>query len=92
MASLLVFLVVIPTTKEESLTPRDERDPCATAEALGGTRSAMYARDDKQKNDNLSLLQIAGLIDSFKKAQVLLSQNVNSRLILEQILLSLRSA
>lgn len=36
-----------------------------------------------------SLSQMANLIDSFKKAQILLSQNMNPRLVVEQVLLSL---
>lgn len=38
------------------------------------------------KKNDLSLTEMADLIDSFKKAQVLLSQNINPRLIIEQIL------
>lgn len=38
---------------------------------------------------NLSLRQMVGLVDSFKKSQVLLSQNINSKLVMEQVLLSL---
>ena len=38
--------------------------------------------------DKLSILQAAGLVDNFKKAQILLAQNINPRLIFEQILLS----
>jgi replication-associated recombination protein RarA len=34
-----------------------------------------------------STLQMAGLIDDFKKAQILLAQNINPRLVIEQILL-----
>ena len=41
------------------------------------------------KNNSLSLSEMAGLIDSFKKAQTLLAQNVNTRLIIEQILLKI---
>lgn len=35
----------------------------------------------------LSLLEMAGLMDSFKQGRVLLAQNINPRLIIEQILL-----
>lgn len=35
----------------------------------------------------LSLLEMAGLMDSFKQGKVLLAQNINPRLIIEQILL-----
>ena len=38
---------------------------------------------------NLSLRQMVGLVDSFKKSQVLLSQNINVKLVMEQVLLSL---
>jgi DNA polymerase-3 subunit delta' len=38
---------------------------------------------------NLSLRQMGGLVDSFKKSQVLLSQNINVKLVMEQVLLSL---
>lgn len=36
-----------------------------------------------------SLAQMAGLVDSFKKAQILLSQNINPRLVVEQVLLKI---
>ncbi|OGH92125.1 MAG: hypothetical protein A2534_02900 [Candidatus Magasanikbacteria bacterium RIFOXYD2_FULL_39_9] len=37
----------------------------------------------------LSLLQMVRLVDSFKQSQVLLAQNINPKLVIEQILLSL---
>ncbi len=37
----------------------------------------------------LSLLQMVKLVDSFKKSQILLAQNINPKLVIEQILLSL---
>ncbi len=40
------------------------------------------------KKNRLSLSQMANLIGSFKKAQILLAQNINPRLVVEQILLS----
>lgn len=39
--------------------------------------------------NNLSLLEMLALVDSFKKGQTLLSQNINPRLIVEQILLKI---
>ncbi|TSC84975.1 MAG: DNA polymerase III subunit delta' [Parcubacteria group bacterium Gr01-1014_13] len=41
-----------------------------------------------QKNEGLSLSEMAGLVDNFKKSQILLAQNINPRLVVEQILLS----
>lgn len=41
------------------------------------------------KNSNSSALATVGLIDNFKKAQILLAQNINPRLVVEQILLSI---
>jgi hypothetical protein len=38
---------------------------------------------------NLSLVQMVGLVDTFKKSQVLLAQNINPKLVVEQILLSI---
>jgi replication-associated recombination protein RarA len=40
-----------------------------------------------EKKQGMSLLEMAELIDSFKKSQVLLAQNINPRLVIEQILL-----
>ena len=37
----------------------------------------------------LSLVQMVNLVDSFKRAQILLAQNINPKLVVEQILLSL---
>jgi len=45
------------------------------------------AEDGAHKSNGLSLLEMAGLLDSFKQGQVLLAQNINPRLIVEQILL-----
>lgn len=45
------------------------------------------AEDSSSKNSSLSLLEMAGLLDSFKQGQVLLAQNINPRLVVEQILL-----
>ncbi len=43
----------------------------------------------REENNGPSLLQMAGLIDNFKKAQILLAQNINPRLVVEQILLKI---
>lgn len=41
------------------------------------------------KNSGLSLLEMRELVDNFKNAQTLLAQNVNPRLVIEQILLKI---
>ncbi|MBI2037755.1 MAG: hypothetical protein HYT15_02385 [Candidatus Magasanikbacteria bacterium] len=47
-------------------------------------------RDNKIiSKSKLSLSQMVGLIDNFKKSQALLAQNINPKLVIEQILLSL---
>ncbi len=43
--------------------------------------------DKPNENKGLSLLEMVALIDDFKKSQVLLAQNINPRLVMEQILL-----
>lgn len=43
----------------------------------------------ENKNSGPSLSEMAGLLDSFKKAQILLAQNINPRLIIEQVLLTI---
>lgn len=43
--------------------------------------------DNPNKKDGLSLSEMVALVDNFKQSQVLLAQNINPRLIVEQILL-----
>ncbi len=51
---------------------------------------ATYKKENNLVNKSgLSLIQMASLIDNFKKSQLLLSQNVNPKLIIEQLFLSL---
>ncbi len=54
-------------------------------------REKMVAKvgDSYGKSSGLSLLEMARLLDSFKQGQVLLAQNINPRLIVEQILLKI---
>lgn len=57
-------------------------------------RDVMLDKLAKKENsitakNNLSLAQIVCLVDSFKKSQVLLAQNINPKLVVEQILLSI---
>ncbi len=57
-------------------------------------RKVMLDKLAKKENsitakNNLSLGQMVGLVDSFKKSQILLAQNINPKLVVEQILLSL---
>lgn len=57
-------------------------------------RNAMLDKLANRENklvvkSNLSLLQIVNLVDRFRQSQILLAQNINPKLVIEQILLSL---
>ena len=74
----------------------EKTDNLRTSEKLSGAletwivlwrEKILDKMDNPQKNNGLSLLEMAGLIDNFKKAQILLAQNINPRLIVEEILL-----
>lgn len=77
----------------------DKKDPIRVSEKLNQaieTWTVLWREkilekieNNSQKNNGPSLLQMAGLIDNFKKAQILLAQNINPRLVVEQILLSI---
>ena len=54
-------------------------------------RDKILGKIDMEEKNGPSLLQIAGLLDSFQKARILLAQNINPKLVIEQILLSLRA-
>ncbi len=74
----------------------EKTDNLRTSEKLSGAletwtvlwREKILDKMDNPHKNNPSLLEMAGLIDNFKKARILLAQNINPRLIIEQILLS----
>ena len=71
----------------------DKKDSIRVSEKLNQTIETWIVLWREQileqiKNNNPALLATAGLVDSFKKAQILLAQNINPRFVVEQILLS----
>lgn len=76
----------------------DKKDSIRASEKLSSAletwtvlwRDRILDKIDKEGDKKYSLAEMVGLIDSFKKSQVLLAQNVNPRLVVEQILLSFK--